>query len=441
MSASPTPRLLIGLAVTLAAVALFSWYSLHEIASLRELQTGTIDRNRKDSLQLLRIQNDLNSLALAMRDMSEGAEPYGIEAWRGEFQRIRDDLRDALEIESRLAMRPQDQQQYLSGSLSQFWISADQIFGIARTGDADRARKMITNSLEAQQAAMSGNVARLLVQNNESEQQANSTVARIYSGVQRNVYLFVAAILVTIAGTTLSVIYLNRKIFDQLKALSEQRSTLARKLIGVQEDVLRSVSRELHDEFGQILTAVGAMLARAEKKGLPEGSPLRTELTEVRQIVQETLEKVRSLSQALHPTVLDDYGLEKAMERFVPAFEKQTGIAVSFTKEGAGKIPDEQAIHIYRVLQESLNNVARHSGAAQASVHVAYCDGHFHLKVEDRGTGFQPAGQSGLGLIAMRERAELLHGTLSVIRPPEGGTRVTLSVPLVEEDANAMAHT
>src|SRR5512138_2563741 len=92
---SPTNRLLIGLAVTLAAVGVFSFYALKQIEMLNELQTRTIDRNRKDTLQLLRIQNNLHSLALAFRDMLDSDEPYGIEAWHGQFNRIRADLQNA----------------------------------------------------------------------------------------------------------------------------------------------------------------------------------------------------------------------------------------------------------------------------------------------------------------------------------------------------------
>src|SRR5689334_24319798 len=133
--------------------------------------------------------------------------------------------------------------------------------------------------------------------------------------------------LVAIVVTTLYLIYSNRRIFDQIESLSRQRRILAARLITVQEEVLRSVSRELHDEFGQILTAVGAMLARAERKGVPPDSPLRTELTEVREITHNALEKVRSLSQMLHPAILDDYGLAKGIEWYEGVFERQTGVA------------------------------------------------------------------------------------------------------------------
>jgi signal transduction histidine kinase len=433
MRNTPTPRLLLGLSLTLVAVAVFSLYALRQIEGVRRLQTDIIDRNRKDSLQLLRIQNNLHALGLAMRDMVDGQLGYPIEAWRGEFDRIRYDLQDAVRIDGQLASRPSEQQQYLAQSLQQFWTSATEVFSIAQGGEEERARKIIANSLQAQQAALASTVARLLVANNEVEEQAAGEIQRIYDGVEQNIYLFLSAMLVAVAAIGLGVIYYNRRIFQRMAVLSEQRSTLARRLIGVQEEVFRSVSRELHDEFGQILTAIGTMLQRAEKKGLPPGSPLREDVAEVKEIVQVTLEKTRSLSQALHPTVLDDYGLEKAMERYMPAFEKQTGITVRFEKKGSAPVPDEKAIHIYRVLQEALNNVAKHSQSSEASVRVQFGPERLRLEVEDHGVGMNGSSGRGLGLIAMRERAELLHGRLDIRRAAAGGTLVSLEVPLEEK--------
>jgi signal transduction histidine kinase len=431
MSRSPTPRLLIALAITLAAVAVFSWFSFRQIERLRQLQTNTIDRHRRDSLQLLRIQNALHSVGLALRDMMESDSRYPLTAWKGELQRTRGDLDDALRVESRLATRPAEQQQYLANSMAQFWRSVDEVLDMAARGDEERARRIIGNSLQAQQASLAVTVARLLVQNNENEEQAATAIQTIYGDVERNVYLLLVAVLAGIIISSAAVIVTNRRLFRSLADLSEQRSTLARQLIEVQENVLRSVSRELHDDFGQILTAVCAMLNRAEKKGVPPDSPLRAELAEVREVVGDTLEKVRSLSQALHPTVLDDYGLEQAIERFIPLFERQTGIKVRYQKTGKGDLADGAAIHVYRITQEALNNVARHSGAKEADVRMEFTPVRLRLAIEDHGRGMPVNGRhGGLGLVAMRERAELLHGRLSFQRPTGGGTLVMLEVPL-----------
>src|SRR5438876_3639722 len=336
---SPTRPLLVGLAITLLAVAVFSWYALSQIEVVRGLQTHTIDRNRQDSLQLLRIQNNFHSLALAMRDMVEESETYPLDSWKIQFDRIRFDLEDALNVEARItpASRRPDQQKQFAVSLLQFWNSSNQMFALARAGKEDQARALIRTSLESQQASLTSTVARLLVLNNETEEQAAIAVQQIYDRIERRIYWFVLAILITICVTSLYLIRANHAIFDRLAALSDQRRVLARKLIGVQEEILHSISRELHDEFGQILTAVGAMLGRAGKH-LPPDSTFRIELSEVREIAQSTLERLRSLSQALHPSILDDYGLEKALEWYVKQFGKQTGIVIRYEKQGGDPV-------------------------------------------------------------------------------------------------------
>jgi len=429
--------LLVGLAITLLAVAVFSWYALSQIEMVRGLQTHTIDRNRQDSLQLLRIQNNFHSLALAMRDMVEGSEPYPLDSWKLQFDRIRFDLEDALNVEARITptSRRPDQQKQFAVSLLQFWNSADRMFALARAGKEDQARALIRASLESQQASLTSTVARLLVLNNETEEQAAMAVQQIYDRIERRIYWFVLAILITICLTSLYLIRANHAIFDRLAALSDQRRILARKLIGVQEDILHSVSRELHDEFGQILTAVGAMLGRAGKH-LPPDSTFRIELSEVREIAQSTLERLRSLSQALHPSILDDYGLEKALEWYVKQFGKQTGIVIRYEKQGGDPVVGgQEAIHVYRILQETLNNVVRHSKSSTAWVRLTVTADHLRLEVEDRGVGMSEAGSGGLGLIAMRERADILQGTLELLRPPAGGTLVILEAPLAQATA------
>jgi signal transduction histidine kinase len=438
---SPTSRLLIGLAITLAAVAVFSLYALRQIAMLKDLQARTVERNRKDSLQLLRIQNDLNSLGLAMRDMVDGYEPYPMEAWRGQFNRTRVDLDDALRIEADLAPEARGaRRHYISNALAQLWTSVEQLFAMAG-GDTSQARMFIRTSLEAQQAALTNAVARALVENNEMEQQAATRIQAIYDHVERQIYLFLAAVLVAISLTSLYTIRSNRMLFERLAVLSSHRSELARKLITVQEEVFHSLSRELHDEFGQILTAIGAMLSRAEKKGgLPPDSPFRTEVAEVRQIAQSTIEKIRSLSQVLHPTVLDDGGLEKAIDWYVPTFQKQTGIVVRYEKTGTSPaVSDRVAINVYRVLQEALNNMAKHSGVQTACVRVRYGPDRLELEVEDHGAGIPERNGAtpgqGTGLVAMRERAELLHGKIEFVRPGDKGTLVRLEIPLGEDTA------
>ena len=154
---------MLGLIITVVAVVAYSVYITLQISGLRELQHNLADRNRKDSLQLLRIQNDLNSLALAMRDMLDNDEPYPLTAWSGQFQRIRVDLEDALRLEEQtsIAYRTPEQRQYLGNSVVQFWDASDRMFTLARDGKEPEARAQIRLSLMARQEALNTAVARL----------------------------------------------------------------------------------------------------------------------------------------------------------------------------------------------------------------------------------------------------------------------------------------
>lgn len=429
---SPTLTLLLGLVITLIAVVAYSWYITLQISGLRSMQRDLVDRNRKDSLQLLRIQNDLNSLGLAMRDMLDNNEPYPLTAWSPQFHRIHSDLDDAFRIEQQLAMgrRTEKQRLYLENSLAQFWSAMDRTLELATEGKEDGAREQIRLSLQAWQASLTSAVARLLVENNENEEQAALLINQIHSGVQRQVYIFLAGTLIIILLTGLYLIYSNRRLFAKISLLSRQRSELAQKVIATQESTLRHVSRELHDEFGQILTAVGSMLSRLRRQA-PVDSPLHSGLSEIGDIAQNALDNVRSLSQALHPVILEEAGLDSTLDWFIPKMEKHTCIAMFYEKSGIPfPIESSAGVHIYRVLQEALNNIARHAGVDEARIRLEYLPDTLLLEVEDHGTGLESRrGERGIGLVAMRERAELLGGRLELLQPPQGGTLVRLSVP------------
>jgi signal transduction histidine kinase len=427
----------LALVVTLASVVLYSWYIRIQIAHLRRVQSELVDRNRRDSLQLLRIQNNLNGVALAMRDIVEGNEPYPLTAWQGQFRRLRSDLEDALRIEDQLAVahRTVEQRQYLANSVAQFWTEVDRVFSIAEQGKEKEAVAIIRSSLQTRQAGLSAAVARLLVENNLSEEQAAKQIEEVYTRVERQVYLFLVGTLAAIVVTGLLLFRSNRLLFRHVAELSEQRSELAQKLIATQESTLQFVSRELHDEFGQILTAIGSLLRRAEKQS-PPGSTWAKDLHEVAEITQSTLENVRSLSQALHPVLLDEAGVESALDWYVPNVERQNGIAINYEKSGNSRpISARAGIHIYRIVQEALNNVVRHSGTANAEVRLSFRPDSLLLEVEDHGKGLQPdLAKRGIGMVAMRERAELVGGTIRWLAAPSGGTLVRLEVP--EEQLN-----
>jgi len=424
---------LFGLGVTLVAVAVYFGFTFDQVRGLQRLQTEIVDRNRRDSLQLIRIQNDLYQIGLTLREAAESGDQYPLTGYHAALQALRVDLDDAIAQEHGLApnSRTRDQQDLLDASLRRFWDEMDQMWMLASAGQEGSARTLVRTRLNSERGTLNSTVARLLVENSEAASAGGRAISEIYRRSESNLYWFIAAVLITISATGASVIRFSRRIFERLETVSDERKELAGKVITMQEEVFRTLARELHDDFGQVLTALGAMLQRAKGR-IPEDSPAHSDLKEIREVAATTLERVRLMSQMLHPPVLDDHGLEKSIEWYVKQFEKQSGLVVHYEKIGNGPwIGEQVAIHVYRILQEALNNVLRHAKVSEVWVQAEYSPSQLRLMVEDHGGGM-PGSQSrrGIGLISMRERAGLLGGTLEFANLATGGVRVTLMVPL-----------
>ncbi len=157
------------------------------------------------------------------------------------------------------------------------------------------------------------------------------------------------------------------------------------------------------------------------------------ELAELQDLAKQVLDGIRQRSRALHPVVLDDFGLEHALRSHVELVGRQSGLPIEVTTSGelAG-LPTETATHLYRILQESLTNVVRHAGASEVAVSATRDATGVTLIVDDDGRGVVEgrAASPGLGLTSMRERAALMGGTFAMGASPLGGTRVTVSVPV-----------
>ncbi len=204
-----------------------------------------------------------------------------------------------------------------------------------------------------------------------------------------------------------------------------QRDAL-RRVVAAQELERRRLARELHDETGQALTSI--LLGLKQLEGAESESVAR-----LRELVVATLRDVRRLAVELRPKVLDDFGLVPALERLTMEFAEQTGIEVDL-EAGAisDRLPPEVETAIYRIVQESLTNVVKHSQAHRVSVLLTRSNGRIKAVIEDDGKGFdaQAGLGDGIGLIGMRERIELLDGTLAVESTETSGTTVALEVPV-----------
>jgi PAS domain S-box-containing protein len=221
-----------------------------------------------------------------------------------------------------------------------------------------------------------------------------------------------------------------RRSHEELRALSER-------LRAVREEEGTRIAREVHDEVGQALTALQMEVAwLGEKLGLsgsPQAEKLATKLRSMAELIDQTIGAVQRIATELRPAVLDGLGLEAAIEWYVREFGERTGIACRFRSDlGTARIDSERATAVFRILQEALTNVARHSGSARLEVQLVADRDRLRLEIEDYGRGI-PEDRleviESLGLLGMRERARSLGGALSIGRASPSGTVITLTIP------------
>ena len=225
------------------------------------------------------------------------------------------------------------------------------------------------------------------------------------------------------------------------RVAAEERGRARRELlaavIAAQEAERARVSRDLHDDIGQALTSVllGLRLMEDAYVGEGEGTEPNRHVDQLRHLIADALRRTRELAFQLRPTVLDDVGLAPALTRLVADVSERSGLIVDAVVDSLPErigIPADVATVVYRVVQEALTNAVRHSYASSASVVVSTAAGRLRALIEDDGIGFDPAEPvSGhLGLQGMKERAELIEGTVRVVSAPGEGTTVVLEVPL-----------
>jgi len=207
--------------------------------------------------------------------------------------------------------------------------------------------------------------------------------------------------------------------------LETERREAGRAVIRAQERERRRIAQDLHDEVNQALTAVSLRLQASIEHAPPE---LRGELTETKRLSAQAMEELLVLARQLRPSVLDDHGLLPALQSQIRDFSDQTGIRTTFNSRGTvPKLSPEQQLVIYRVMQESLSNIAQHSGAHKVDVELSFI-GRTILRISDDGHGFATSRNGGLGLSGMRERALLAGGQLSIWSGEKQGTRVELAI-------------
>jgi signal transduction histidine kinase len=221
--------------------------------------------------------------------------------------------------------------------------------------------------------------------------------------------------------------------YHELARSRGELQQLSARLLDAQEEERRSISRELHDQVGQSL---GMLLVDAGRLGamLPPDLPGAQErVDKIKGVAEQTLQTVRDLALLLRPSMLDDLGLVAALDWLGREVSRTSDAEVQVDAEGISEnIPDESMTVIYRVVQEALNNAARHSAAKNIRVQVRQDGGKISVEVTDDGAGFDPARTRGLGILGMEERVKRLGGTFTIESKPGSGTTLRFELPEAE---------
>jgi signal transduction histidine kinase len=272
--------------------------------------------------------------------------------------------------------------------------------------------------------------------------QQQADIAGVYRATQRRLWeSFGLAVAASLGIALLAIVYAGRleerirrqRLKDVETARDLQR--LSSQLLTAQEEERRSIARELHDEVGQVLTAIKVELSLAQHAIEAAGGPLNL-LEDARSITDGALHAVRDLSHLLHPALLDDLGLPAAIAWYAKGFGRRHGIQFTLLQERMEeRLSPEIESAAYRIVQEALTNVAKHAHAHRCRVYLQRLTNTVLVTIEDDGSGFdpscaqEPSAARGLGLIGIRERVSQLHGSLRLETSPGKGTRLTVELP------------
>ncbi|MEN6578060.1 MAG: ATP-binding protein [Phycisphaerales bacterium] len=229
-----------------------------------------------------------------------------------------------------------------------------------------------------------------------------------------------------------------RQLLAKSLQLQKQLQHLSHQVLQAQEEERKRISRELHDDIAQVLTAISFHLAVLRKEAAPNGKNIKRKIAHTQRLVEKSVDIVHRFASQLRPPALDDLGLIPALHSHVKDFAKRTGLVVhfkSFTRGRTELLDNDKRTVLYRVVQEALINVAKHAQASRVNVNIRKQRGVIRMEVQDDGKSFEVRDvlsakrNKGLGLLGMRERVEMVGGRFAVESSPGKGTAIRAEIP------------
>jgi len=409
---------------------------------------GEMERVQRSYHESDRALNEVRSqmyvLAIVVRDyLLDPSEPAGGEQRRQMFELHASMVRGLDQVERHLGPEERKIPAHLREALREYWNSMEPIFNWTAAQKRALGAGFLRRHVVPYRTSVMSMASEIeeLVSKNLSARQAASR--RAQQQFQKDLGLLLASTIglgLLIAGASIArMVNLERRA-EHLRLQTEQHRQelrgLSQKLVRAQEEERKSISRELHDQIGQMLTALRMEFGNLDSLRDSPGDEFSLRLKEGKTLAEQTLRVVRDLAMGLRPSMLDDLGLAPAVEWQAREFTRHTGIPVDVQIDGnlAG-LPEGPRICIYRVVQEALTNCARHAQAKDVRITLHGRGGGVSLTVQDDGKGFdvRQEGGRGVGLIGIEERVRELEGTVSIISQPQKGTLVRVEVPFKEE--------
>jgi signal transduction histidine kinase len=425
-----------------ALLVLMAIIGLDSLRTLRAFETSNVQM-RHDFLYrertLEQVRAGLYETGNIIRDyiMLE-SDPQGQEMLRTEFQSIRNETTAALKacIES-LPEEKRGPFEHLAVELENDWSTLGPIFALGANEKRGQGNSALNRDVLSQQAAILAITKDVSAVNDDELKEADLSMGKMFV-LFRNRLLIVGTIATTLGLilATTTILYVGRleksveeKYNESLQAQRELKQ-LTKRLVDAEERERRAISRELHDEIGQSLSALLLDVENVTELSGQDGS-FRQRLQNIKTLAENCVNEVRNMALLLRPSMLDDLGLIPALEWQGREVSKRTGMLVDTVEENVSdNLPEEHKTCVYRIVQEALNNCSKHAHAKNVRLVVRQEPNHLRVIIEDDGKGFEPSRVRGLGLVGMNERVSQLGGVLKVESNPVRGTRLCVDLPL-----------
>lgn len=432
--------LLIGFGCLLALLAISGLYTLSVIGKIqaedKQIRNRYVSRDRI----LDQLRSDIYVSGTYVRDFLIDPDPSHAATHRTEFEAARQRVQSAIPVYRRfLEGEEKVSFDHFTTELAAYFDSLQP----ALQWDMKQRQRLgyafVTTSMLPRRATIVHLADQISGFNRKQMEISNSQVQELFGNFRRSLIVLLAFTCLSgfiVAGASVRrILHLEKLSHERLREALEARQAsqhLSARLLEVQEEERRALSRELHDEIGQSLSALLVGLGNLSASLFPACAEAAGEqLTGVRKLAERTVATVRDMSLLLRPSMLDDLGLLPALEWQAREVSRTKDLPVEVHAESVSEdLPDEHKTCVFRIVQEALHNVVRHSRAKHVQISLCESPDNLRLTIKDDGRGFVPEREKGLGLLGMRERVEHLSGTFQVQSQPGQGTVLAVDLPL-----------